>query len=205
VVRQYAFVVNSDACSGCKTCQVACKDKHDIPVGIQWRRVYEVTAGSWQKKEGAWISTVAAYNLSIACNHCLVPVCLPPCTSHAVWQRDDGIVLIDETRCNQCRKCEHACPYDAIRFDAVTNTLTKCHFCFDYLDRGLPPACVTACPNRALDFGDYWELQNKYGEGSHVFPLPAPSIAKPALIVIPHRHATAVQNQDPAVSNWEEL
>lgn len=205
MVSQYAFVVNSDACSGCKTCQVACKDKHDIPVGVHWRKVYEVTAGSWQKQDSAWIATVAAYNLSIACSHCLEPVCIPSCSSKAVWQREDGIVLIDESRCNRCRQCEHACPYDAIRFDAVTNTISKCHFCVDYLDAGLPPACVTACPNRALDFGDYAVLRQKYSDAVRVFPLPAPSIARPSLFIIPHRKTALIQDLGPEISNWEEL
>jgi anaerobic dimethyl sulfoxide reductase subunit B len=205
VVAQYAFVVNSNACSGCKTCQVACKDKHDIPAGVHWRRVYEVTAGDWQKRGAAWLTTVAAYNLSISCNHCMEPVCLPPCSSKAVWQREDGIVLIDESRCNRCRQCEHACPYDAIRFDAITTSITKCHFCVDYLDLGLPPACVAACPNRALDFGDYWELKVKYGDLGQVYPLPVASISRPALIIVPHRNAASVQKQGPTVANWEEL
>jgi anaerobic dimethyl sulfoxide reductase subunit B (iron-sulfur subunit) len=205
LVAQYAFVVNSDACSGCKTCQVACNDKHDIPVGIHWRKVYEVTAGSWQKREAAWISTVAAYNLSVTCNHCMNPVCLIPCSPHAIWQREDGIVLIDESLCNCCRACEHACPYDVIRFDAVTHTITKCHFCVDYIDMGLPPACVAACPNRALDYGDYGELKKKYGDVRGIFPLPDPSISQPALIIIPHRNAALAQDRNPEVSNWEEL
>ena len=50
---QYGFFVNSDACSGCRTCQVACKDRHDARAGVHWRRVYEVTAGNWLQKGAA--------------------------------------------------------------------------------------------------------------------------------------------------------
>jgi len=205
MVTQYAFLVNSDACSGCKTCQVACKDGHDLPAGVHWRKVYEVTAGGWQKKEDAWISTVAAYNLSVACNHCMDPPCAPACSAQAIWKREDGIIFIDESRCNRCHKCEPECPYSAIRFDMVSNTVAKCDFCADYLDRGLPPACVAACPNRALDFGDYEQLARKYGNANQIFPLPSPLAARPALIIIPHRNAALIQNQNPQVANWEEL
>jgi len=205
VVSQYAFFVNSDACSGCKTCQVSCNDKNNIPAGVHWRRVYEVTGGTWEKKGNAWISTVVAYNLSMSCVHCFAPVCLEICPSQVIWKRDDGIVLIDESRCSRCRRCESACPYGVIRYDAVTDMLVKCDFCMDYLDAGLPPACVAACPNRALDFGDYSELKIKYGNVSRVFPLPDPSVAGPAIIIKPHRNAALVQSRDPEVANWAEL
>ena len=105
---------------------------------------------------------------------------------------------------NFCR-CESACPYGAIRYDATTDSLRKCHFCLDDIDSGLPPACVAACPNRALEFGEYDELRRKYGDLSRVFPLPDPSIAGPALIIKPHRNAALVQSRDPEVSNWGEL
>jgi len=205
MVNQYAFLVNSDACSGCKTCQVACKDKHDLPQGVHWRKVYEVTSGDWQQKAGAWVSTVAAYNLSTTCNHCVNPVCIPPCPTGGIWKTDTGIVVIDENNCRNCHACELACPYGAIIFNHARNTTTKCQFCSDYLDMGLPPACVSACPNRALDFGEYAELRKKYGTVDQVFPLPDAKIASPALVIIPHRNAALVQSRSPAVANREEV
>src|SRR5512137_2522278 len=165
MVSQYAFLVNSDACSGCKTCQVACKDKNDLPVGLHWRKVYEVTAGDWLQQGDAWETTVTAYNLSTTCHHCLNPVCIPCCPTEAVSKTEAGIVLIDESRCRNCRACELACPYGAIRFNPVRNTTTKCDFCADLLDLGKPPACVAGCPNRALDFGDLGELRRTYPSG----------------------------------------
>jgi anaerobic dimethyl sulfoxide reductase subunit B (iron-sulfur subunit) len=205
MVVQYAFLINSDACSGCKTCQVACKDAHDIPAYVHWRRVYEITAGEWRQENGAWTSTVAAYNLSMACNHCMNPVCAVPCPTQAIWKTENGIVLIDESSCRNCRLCEPACPYGAIRFHPVRNTMTKCDFCVDLLEQGLPPACVTACPNRALGFGEYTDLKRRYGDVSRVYPLPDPAVASPALIIIPHRHSALVEGRSPVVANGEEL
>jgi anaerobic dimethyl sulfoxide reductase subunit B len=206
MVSQYAFLVNSDACSGCKTCQVACKDKNDLPPGLHWRKVYEVTAGDWQQRGDAWETTVAAYNLSITCHHCLNPVCLPCCPTEAVSKTDTGIVLIDESRCRNCHACELACPYGAIRFNPVRNTTTKCDFCADLLDLGKPPACVAGCPNRALDFGDLAELRRSHPTGAaQVFPLPSGAATRPAVVILPHRNAATVQASAPEVANREEV
>jgi anaerobic dimethyl sulfoxide reductase subunit B (iron-sulfur subunit) len=206
MVSQYAFLVNSDACSGCKTCQVACKDRNDLPVGLQWRKVYEVTAGDWRQQGDAWETTVAAYNLSTTCHHCLNPVCIPCCPTEAVSKTEAGIVLIDESHCRNCHACELACPYGAIRFNPVRNTTTKCDFCADLLDLGKPPACVAGCPNRALDYGDLAELRRTYPSGvSHVFPLPSGAATLPAVVILPHRNAATVQARSPEVANREEL
>jgi anaerobic dimethyl sulfoxide reductase subunit B (iron-sulfur subunit) len=204
MVTQYAFLINSDACSGCKTCQVACKDHNDLTPGVHWRVVYEVTGGEWLHEDGAWRSSVAAYNLSASCHHCWDPACVPACTVEAIWKRADGIVLIDESRCNRCHKCEPACPYGAIRFDMSANIVGKCHFCFDYIDAGLPPACVAACPNRALDYGDHAVLTRKYGDLNQVFPLPDAPAARPAIIIIPHRNLASLAGRRLEVANLEE-
>ena len=202
----YAFFVNSDACSGCKTCQVACKDKNDLRPSVHWRRVIEVTAGLWQKKaEGGWTHSVLAYNLSVACHHCDEPVCGKQCTTEAIWKRPDGIVLIEQSRCVKCHKCRADCPYQAIRYDADANQVTKCDGCIDRLAAGRLPACVAACPNRALDFGERDDLVRKYGSLAQVFPLPDPRVSGPSLVIKPHRSAAQMKDLQPEVANWEEI
>lgn len=205
MIRQYAFFVDSDACSGCKTCQVACKDAHDLHAGEHWRRVFEVTAGGWRRTDGAWTSDVAAYYLSVSCHHCQTPVCAQQCATDAIWKRPDGVVLFDESRCTKCRKCEHDCPYGAIRWDSTAGLPTKCTFCVGLLDAGEAPVCVAACPNRALGCGDREDLQQRHGGTSQVFPLPDADLAGPALVIAPHRRAADMSGRAPAVANWEEV
>jgi anaerobic dimethyl sulfoxide reductase subunit B (iron-sulfur subunit) len=205
MVNQYAFFFDASACTGCKACQMACKDRNDLESGLLWRRVYEVAGGSWQKRGEVWVPAVVAYNVSMACNHCEKPVCAWSCPVKAIGKREDGIVLIETSRCIGCRYCEWACPYNAIRFNASTNTVSKCHFCFDAVDAGEPPACVSACPMRALDFGDLAELRKKYGDNRQIFPLPDPSQAEPALIIKPHRDAGQAAAAAAEVANWEEV
>ena len=204
-MSQLAFFINSDACSGCKTCQVACKDRHDLPAGLHWRRVYEVTAGAWQKKGDAWTNTVAAYHLSVACHHCADPVCGKQCSVDAIWKRPDGIVLIDQTRCVKCNKCRADCPYEAILYEGATNAVSKCDFCVDDVEAGRPPACVAACPNRALDFGELDDLRRRFGSIDRIYPLEDPAASRPAVVFKPHRHAAAAAGREMEVANWEEL
>jgi len=205
MVRQYGFHFNAAACSGCKACQVACKDHNDLAGGLIWRRVYEVAGGGWEKTGGLWMPKVVAYNVSMACNHCEVVVCGLACPTKAIWKRDDGIVLIDDSRCIGCRYCEWACPYSAIRYDAATNLVSKCTFCVEEIDSGRPPACVTSCPLRALDFGDIDELRKKYGQVDRVVPLPDPEATKPALVITPHKDTAEAEKRGAEVINWEEV
>jgi len=202
---QYAFYFDSSCCSGCKACQVACKDKHGLPVGLLWRRVYEVAGGGWRRSGEAWEADVFAYNLSLACNHCERPICVEVCPARAITRRDDGIVLIDPDRCIGCHYCRWACPYGAPQYDEAAGRMTKCDFCADHLDRGLPPACVAACPLRALDFGDRAELEARYGKPETIYPLPAEEVTEPALVVTPHQDAPRAADGTAQIGNREEV
>ena len=67
--------------------------------------------------------------------------------------------------------------------------MTKCDFCFDLLDQGFAPACVSACQMRVLHFGDIEELRNTYGKVDDIFPLPNPELTSPAIVFSPHPDA----------------
>jgi len=207
----YAFTFDASACSGCKACQEACKDKNCLPVGILWRRVIEVSGGDWQASGNAWENTIFAYNLSLACNHCTHPKCAGVCPVDAYTVRSDGIVLLDSTKCMGCGYCAWACPYNAPQYDALHGIMTKCDFCYDYLDDGLPPSCVAACPLRVLDYtpledmkalkgGQYlWQLPAT----EHPFPLPDYSRTEPHLAIKPH--AGMKYPLEKMVSNRDEI
>ena len=203
--KQLAFYFDSSACSGCKACQVACKDKHGLEVGRLWRRVIEVVGGDWLPSGDVWTSTVFAYNLSISCNHCERPICMEVCPTKAITKRADGIVLINAQVCVGCSYCRWACPYNAPVLDPVSGKMTKCTFCADELDQGKNPACVAACPMRVLDYGELDELIEKYGELRAVYPLPDVSVTKPALVLTPHKDARPAGSSDGAIANKEEL
>ncbi len=207
MVRQYGFFLDSGACTGCKACQMACKDRHDLPGGTLWRRVYEVVGGGWTKDaSGLWVPRLAVYNVSMACNHCEEPACAAACPVKTIVKRPDGIVLVEPSRCIGCRYCEWACPYSALKFDLRANVPSKCTFCVEAIDAGERPACVDACPQRALDFGDIDELRARHPGGTdRVPPLPDPADLKPALVIAPHPSVAAPESAAAEVMNWEEV
>ena len=205
MTKQYAFYFDSSACSGCKACQVACKDKHNLEVGRLWRRVYEVSGGDWQRRGQAWTTSVFAYNLSLACNHCEKPICLEVCPTTAIYKRPDGIVLIDEGKCIGCRYCSWACPYGAMQYDLKKGKMTKCTFCVDELDAGHSPACVVACPLRALEFGELADLEARYGSLKGVYPMPLSELTQPSLVITPHPNARGALARQGRIANREEV
>ncbi|CRA17450.1 anaerobic dimethyl sulfoxide reductase subunit B [Salmonella enterica subsp. enterica serovar Typhi] len=70
MTTQYGFFIDSSRCTGCKTCELACKDYKDLTPDVSFRRIYEYAGGDWQEDNGVWHQNVFAYYLSISCNHC---------------------------------------------------------------------------------------------------------------------------------------
>jgi anaerobic dimethyl sulfoxide reductase subunit B (iron-sulfur subunit) len=193
MAKQLAFYFDASACAGCKACMAACKDKNDLPVGINWRKVYDYGGGSWipdPRHPNIMIpNNVFVYSTSTACMHCQDPLCANVCPAAAITKRDDGVVLIDADKCIGCRYCEWACPYGAPQFNEAEGIMTKCNFCEDYLAEGKNPACVDQCPLRALDFGELSDLRAKYGSVAAIEPLPSSAISHPAIVITPHKNS----------------
>lgn len=88
MTTQYGFFIDSSRCTGCKTCELACKDYKDLTPEVSFRRIYEYAGGDWQEDNGVWHQNVFAYYLSISCNHCEDPACTKVCPSgamHKLW------------------------------------------------------------------------------------------------------------------------
>ncbi len=206
MLKRPAFHVNMSACTGCKTCMIACIDKHDLPPGVLWRRVTEYCGGDWLRQaDGTYTQSVFAYYLSIACNHCENPICVRSCPTTAMHKDAHGIVSVDHEKCVGCRYCEWACPYSAPQYDADLGKMTKCDFCRDNLEEGRPPACVAACPNRALEFGEYEDLAARYGASQVIAPLPDATITQPNLVITPGRNAKPAGSHAGKIRNPEEV
>lgn len=193
-MAQYAFYFDSASCTGCKTCQVSCKECYHLPTENLYRHVLNYAGGSWDKTSAGFYTPNGVFNyfVSFACNHCANPACVEVCPTGAMQKDEEtGIVWTDHEVCIGCESCATACPYGAPKLNATEGYTIKCDMCKEELEAGNKPVCVAACPMRALDFGEKDELVAKYGEGDvEIEPLPV-NTTDPSFILNPHPSAQA--------------
>jgi nitrate reductase / nitrite oxidoreductase, beta subunit len=88
------------------------------------------------------------------CNHCTYPGCVAACHRQAIYKRpEDGVVLIDQSRCRGYRKCMEGCPYKKAMFRPNTRISEKCVACYPRLEGKDPEGngepqetrCMEAC------------------------------------------------------------
>lgn len=159
---RWGMLIDTAQCKeGCNDCVTACNQENGLSGGTkstdpQWIRKIEIKD----------VTNGRAISLPMMCQHCEHPPCVDVCPTGASFKRADGIVLVDRHRCIGCRYCMMACPYKARSFvhEVVTDqnpdvprgkgTVESCSMCVHKVDQGLQPACSTACPNKAIVFGD---------------------------------------------------
>jgi Fe-S-cluster-containing dehydrogenase component len=178
---RWAMVIDLNKCAreeGCQKCIDACHTAHNVPsmgershrIQWIWKAHYENAFPSAENEYQA--DRVKEAQVLLLCNHCDNPPCVRVCPTKATWKREqDGIVMMDWHRCIGCRYCMAACPYGSRSFnwtdprlslahenpDFPTRTkgvVEKCNFCDERLTKGELPACVEACPQNAMVFGD---------------------------------------------------
>jgi Fe-S-cluster-containing dehydrogenase component len=190
------IVIDVAKCHGCYLCQIACKDEHvdndwspyakpQPDTGHFWLKVEEIERGTTPKVKVTYIP--------VLCMHCDNALCMSACEVKAIVKRPDGLVLIDPEKCNGCKKCIPACPYNAIYFNDKLNIAQKCTGCAHLIDGKDPllrtPRCVDVCPFSAIVIGEEEELKEliakaevlkpEYGTKPRVYylNLPKPFIA----------------------------
>jgi len=141
-LMQRGFLLDPNRCLGCRTCIMACAANKNLPVGIYLRTI--------EKQEQRIGNRILKYYLSTSCNHCNNPECFRLCPKQALKKRKDGIVLHDSLKCDGCGTCTRSCPFEAPVINNITGRMIKCDLCHDKVDEGEDPACVAACPVKAL-------------------------------------------------------
>jgi Fe-S-cluster-containing dehydrogenase component/DMSO reductase anchor subunit len=141
--EQYAFEVDLDACSGCKSCVAACHSLNGLEEEEQWRSVGLLQGGNSHAPVLQHVTT--------ACHHCVEPACLDGCPVEA-YEKDPatGIVRHLDDQCIGCQYCVLKCPYDVPKYSRAKGIVRKCDMCSQRLAVGEAPACVQACPNGAI-------------------------------------------------------
>jgi len=157
MTKRYGLLIDLERCTGCRTCTVACKVEHGIEVGSGIR--VETVGGAHPDTPAGKYPNLTMHYEPIPCMHCAQPPCRAACSGGAIHQRDDGVVLIDEGKCNGCKECLAACPYGALFYDDDRKVVRKCDLCCERVDEGFEPFCALCCPEGAIYFGDLkdWE------------------------------------------------
>ena len=168
-------LVDLSRCVGCRSCEAACNKEQKLPAPEKPFNDFsvfdEIHHGQKRRTDETRYTIVNRYDIpgrehplfrKIQCNHCLEPACLTSCFVNAYTKTPEGAVIYDSTVCVGCRTCMVACPFYIPTFrysSAFKPRIMKCVFCHDTrLTKGLPPACVEACPQEALTFGRRTDL-----------------------------------------------
>jgi Fe-S-cluster-containing dehydrogenase component len=88
-MKSYSFIAKKEDCHGCKTCEIACKQEHNLPVGPRWIRVYPDGPREIHGK-------LQLRYLVTHCMHCSRPPCKEACPVEAISQRNSEMRLVCE-------------------------------------------------------------------------------------------------------------
>jgi formate dehydrogenase iron-sulfur subunit len=169
------FLCDTDRCIECNGCVTACKNEHEVPWGINRRRVVTINDGE-----------VGERSVSVACMHCSDAPCIAVCPVDTIYQTADGVVLHDKDICIGCGYCFFACPFGAPQFPSQSSfgsrgKMDKCTFCAggpeevgsaeekrkygtNRLAEGKLPLCAEMCATKALIGGDANMVADIYRE-----------------------------------------
>lgn len=118
-MTRWGMVIDLDRCTGCGSCEVACKSENNIAT-VSPKEADGGRAFAWMKVmtevEGEFPNTTMRF-LPRPCMHCDNPPCVKVCPVAATYINDEGIVGQIYPRCIGCRYCANACPYTVKYFN----------------------------------------------------------------------------------------
>ncbi len=179
-----AFFIDTTTCTGCRGCQIACK---------QWKKLpaeKTVNRGSFQNPQDLSFTTYKLVRMSEAeinkklnwlffpdqCRHCTEPPCLEAAGEPQAIYKDKATGAVIYTKVTKDLDADsiiESCPYNIPR-KGPDGSLAKCDMCIDRVSNGLLPACVQTCPTGAMNFGEYKDIrgwaQVRLAEVRHKFP-----------------------------------
>ena len=149
-----AIVVNIEKCLACKSCEIACALAHSKSKVLE-----EAVVESPKPQRMVTVEAAEEYGVPIQCRHCEDAPCITVCPTAAIHRHAaNDPVLIDKDRCIGCKFCLMVCPFGVIEVSRDGKAVVKCDLCTERIKAGQEPACVEACPTKALKLADEEEL-----------------------------------------------
>lgn len=159
----FSILIDVTRCAGCERCSAACTETHGLDPELADADRAVVRDGLSAHRLSTVLPVGKGRFAKKACMHCLEPSCASACLCGAITKTPEGPVIYDPDKCIGCRYCMLACPFHIPRYewDKTFPHVKKCDMCIDRLKNGEQPACVEACPNHALQFGERHALLNE--------------------------------------------
>jgi len=179
-----AFFIDTTVCTGCRGCQVACKQWKKLPAEKTTNR------GFYQNPEDLSFTTYKLVRMNEVeiekklqwlffpdqCRHCVEPPCLEAAGEPTAIYKDKATGAVLYTKVTKDLDADAiigSCPYNIPR-KGPDGSLAKCDMCIDRVSNGLFPACVETCPTGAMNFGEYKDMrvwaQARLAEVKRKFP-----------------------------------
>lgn len=134
--------VRLDRCMGCHSCELACAVAHS-----ESKSLYGAITENPRPKPRVYVEAVSPETpVPVLCRHCETAPCMHACIAGAIRRTEDGVVITQSDKCIGCWTCVMVCPYGVVGRHLEKHKAYRCDRCRDR-DR---PACVEACPTRAL-------------------------------------------------------
>jgi Fe-S-cluster-containing hydrogenase component 2 len=152
------ILVDPERCVGCHTCELACAVAHTEAESV----IGAVLAGERLQPRNRVVQ-VEDIKLSTQCRQCEDAPCVRVCPTGATY-RTETYTAVDQRLCIGCRLCVMVCPFGAIHvatteiFGREKRAAFKCDLC---IDRPAGPACIEACPTKALSLRYPREVMHK--------------------------------------------
>ncbi|MCP4023387.1 MAG: 4Fe-4S dicluster domain-containing protein [Desulfobacteraceae bacterium] len=136
--------VNTQHCTGCLSCKLACAVQHSKNKDLFSALSQDPKPKSRLYVEWLWGNT----KVPVLCRHCEDAPCVNACISGAITRAENNAVITNTDKCIGCWTCVMVCPYGVIGRDKDLKIAYRCDRCPDQ-DH---PACVDACPTEALTY-----------------------------------------------------
>lgn len=134
--------VNEEWCLGCHLCEYNCAfaqtGAKDMAKALKGRKIYP----------NIHVEGDETINFAVNCRHCEEAPCVKNCIAGAL-SKENGVVVIDQSKCVGCFTCVLSCPYGCIS-PSEQGVMQKCQLCISTVQG--TPRCVAGCPNNAIVF-----------------------------------------------------
>lgn len=124
--------VDPSKCIGCGLCEFICILEKGEPFLSPIRSRIHV------------IRILPFFNIATVCRLCEDAPCVKACPRNALFQKESGVISVNEEKCDRCGWCVMACPYGAVTLHPDKSSVLLCDLCNG------EPKCVEFCPGEAL-------------------------------------------------------